>query len=437
MTIDRHTLRNAILDVIGEGIWGLQAGMVPAVTVLTVLLTRYNAGNTMIGLVSAIQGGLIYLPQILGLYIFASVKHRQRDMILWHVIGILPCQALCGILVLFEGSLDPFWLRWGLLALFSLFSINIGIIVGVWSEWLAHMFSTNIRATVMGTGFSLYSLLGAGGGLVAGWWLEKSPGYLTYSWLFLLSSAIGVFSMLAFTFIDDPAVRLPYASEKPTLRDIIIRFRASLADWNFRVFLVGRVLVSIGLCVSPFLAVFYQSPEGGRVPDSFIVMCGAAMTVGTAITTVVIGRWGDKTGHRAPIIAGAIIQALALAILLVSSGRASCVAAYLGVGVCIGFGFISHTNMLYETCPHDDRLAHITVGNIVMTIPLLVAPVIAGFFANRCGIRPLFAISLLISAVAAVWFIVFFREPRRMGSGRGGTARTGSQETTGRSTLPG
>ena len=74
--------------------------------------------------------------------------------------------------------------------------------------------------------------------------------------------------------------------------------------------------------------------------------------------------------------------------------------------------------MLYETCPHNDRLAHITVGNIVMTAPLLVAPVAAGMFANRCGIRPLFAVSLVISAVAAAWFIVFFREPRHMLNGR-------------------
>lgn len=411
---NRQVIKNAVLDIIGEGVWGLQSGMLPAATVFTILLIRYQANNTMIGLVSAIQGGTWFLPQIFGLFLFTSVKNRRRNLVLWHVLIVIPFQLLCGILVFLENMLDPFWLRWGLIFLFAMFYLSMGVIVGVWCEWLAHLFETKIRATVMGTAFSLASLLSAAGGMISGVCLQYSSATSVYGWLFIVGSVIAWISMAVFWLIDDPAEHEEDISGKPDMKILLRRFRESLANWNFRSFLIGRILVSVGLCISPFLAVYYQSPQGGQIPESFIVKSGAVMTIGTAIITIIIGIWGDKRGHREPVIVGGIIQVITLLIVLFGKGKASCLAAYFGIGACTAFLFITHTNMLYETCPHEDRLAHITVGNLVMTLPLLVAPVVAGAIANKYGIALLFFLSLVISIVGAIWFILFVRDPRKI-----------------------
>jgi len=411
---NRQVLKNAVLDIFGEGIWGLQAGMVPAITVFTILLARYGAGRAMIGLIAAVQGGLWFLPQIFGLFLFTSLKKRRRHLVLWHMLIIVPFQFFCGILVLFDAVVDPFWLRWGLLFLLAMFYLSMGVIVGVWCEWLAHLFETRIRATVMGMAFSLASLLGAAGGMIAGVCIQYSNSTSVYAWLFIASSIFAWISMGIFWFIDDPSEHMEDTTQKPTVSELICRFKESLNNWNFRSFLIGRILVSVGLSISPFLAVYYQSPMGGLVPESFIVKSGAAMTIGTAVTTIFAGIWGDRKGHWGPVMAGGIIQVLTMLVVLAGSGRMSCLAAYIGIGACAAFFHLTHTNMLYETCPHKDRLAHITVGNIVMTIPLLMAPVIAGVIAEKLGLQALFLLSLTISISGALWFVLFVREPRKL-----------------------
>jgi len=410
--MNSNTIRNAWFDILGEGIWGLQAGMIPPATVLAVLLARYGADNTVLGLISAIQGGLMYLPQVIGLFIFHSMRYRKRQAIAWHIFGIIPVQTCCGLVILLDGHISPAGMQAWLLGLHALLFIFCGVIIGVWSEWLAHLFHIRIRATVMGAAFCLYSILGTLGGLGAGWMIERMEGTRPYAILFIASGLIAWVSMACFMLIDDPAGCEPDLQQQPTIRGVLSRFHASLSDWNFRAFLIGRIMVSVGLCVSPFLAAYYQSPEGGSLSDGIIVTCGAAMTIGTAISTILIGCLGDRTGHRSGIIAGAMLQVVTLAILLFTRGTVSCALAYLGIGICVGFAFISHTNMLLETCPHDDRLAHITVGNTVMTVPLLAAPLLAGYLANQWGLRPMFLLSLAVSALAAIWFIACVKEPR-------------------------
>ena len=413
---NKRLLRNASLDIIGEGIWGLQAGMVPPITVFTILLNHYKAGKIIIGMISAIQGGLWFLPQLLGLFLFTSLKKRRRQLVLWHVIMVVPFQLLCGFLVFMDKILDPFWLRWGLTFLLAMFYFSMGIIVGVWCEWLAHLFDRNVRATIMGLAFSIGSLLSAAGGIISGICVEHYKGTEIYGWLLVAGSIIAWISMLVFWFIDDPAEHQTDVIDKPKIKNILAKFKESLNNWNFRSFLIGRVLVSVGLCISPFLAIYYQSEKGGLIPESFIVKSGAAMTIGTAITTVLIGIWGDKKGHRHPVITGGIIQVLTFLVILLGTGKESCLIAYFGIGACTAFSFITHTNMLYETCPHEDRLAHITVGNIVMTPPTLIAPLIAGMLASKYGLNLLFFLSLIISIIGAIWFILFVHEPRKLSS---------------------
>ena len=131
-----------------------------------------------------------------------------------------------------------------------------------------------------------------------------------------------------------------------------------------------------------------------------------------AISTVLLGRLGDRRGHRAGVIVGAAMQVATLLVVLFSRGLASCVAAYAGAGLCAASGYVSHTNMLFETCPHDHRQAHITAANLVLSLPLLLAPVAAGVFAQRFGPRALFGACLVFSAAATAWFALAVREPR-------------------------
>jgi MFS family permease len=68
--------------------------------------------------------------------------------------------------------------------------------------------------------------------------------------------------------------------------------------------------------------------------------------------------------------------------------------------------------MLLETCPHDHRLAHITVGNLVLSVPLVLSPFLAGVAAEHFGIRPVFMTCLVFSILAFIWCLLKVKEPR-------------------------
>ncbi len=47
-----HDRRNALLNIIGESVWGLQSNVIMSATVLTVLLRHFGAQARMIGVSS-------------------------------------------------------------------------------------------------------------------------------------------------------------------------------------------------------------------------------------------------------------------------------------------------------------------------------------------------------------------------------------------------
>jgi hypothetical protein len=80
--------------------------------------------------------------------------------------------------------------------------------------------------------------------------------------------------------------------------------------------------------------------------------------------------------------------------------------------VCASAGFLSSSNLVIESCPHDHRLAHITAANVVLALPILTLPFLAGLLAQAAGLQALFAVSLAFSVAAALWFLFRVREPR-------------------------
>jgi MFS family permease len=65
-----------------------------------------------------------------------------------------------------------------------------------------------------------------------------------------------------------------------------------------------------------------------------------------------------------------------------------------------------------ESCPHDNRIAHISIANLLIGLPLALVPVGAGFLADASGIRTLFLVCLALTLTSLVWLLRFVRDPR-------------------------
>jgi len=305
--------------------------------------------------------------------------------------------------------------RWGALIGYAVFVLAMGCNVSAWLDWLADLFPKSIRGTAIGASTFSASLCGVGGALLAGRLLRERPGMTTYALLYALAAVVAYLSISTFWLIRDRAESSAEDdTPAPPIRVMLARFAVSLREGNFRAFLIGRVCAALGFCMVPFIAVYYQSAGGGGLRPDVVVSCGAAMTVGMSLGPLVLGRLGDIHGHRLGVTLGTAGQVVALGVVLTLGGIMGCVIAYLFAGLAIGSGWVSHNNMLFETCPHDHRMAHITVGNLVMAAPLIIAPIAAGALVEVAGLRVLFWVCLGLSAVAVAWFATRVKEPRQL-----------------------
>jgi MFS family permease len=345
-------------------------------------------------------------------YAFRRYRHRKIPLVVWHFLTILPLMFLMSIILFAGPGLRPEVVRWLLLANYAAIMLSIGIILAVWMDWLASLFDTRIRGMVMGVAFGISALTGVAGTLVSGRMIALLQEPAAYPVIYLCAGCLATVSILTFLFVHDRPVTLSEGAEPQTAGEMIASFRQSLADRNFVRFLVGRIITAAGFSIGPFITIYYLSNDGGALTPGMVITLSSAQTVGVAIANVGMGRLGDRYGHRHGLIIGAAMQAAALLLLLTTQGPVSCSIVFFCAGICASAGFIPHYNMLFETCPHAARAVHITAGNFVFALGTASIPLLGGLVATHCGLRPLFAASLIISVVALGWCCFRIKDPR-------------------------
>jgi MFS family permease len=311
--------------------------------------------------------------------------------------------------------MDPAVYRTGMLVSFACYIAAIGVVAASWVEFfLATIYDPSIRGTVMGFSSFGSSLAGTGGALFAGWLIGAMPGIRTYAWLYVISWLLGMVSITLFLFIKDPGGTDHPEEGPPSLVELAASLRSSLALANFRNYLIGRVLAVCAFGLIPFIAIYFTSSAGGTLAKDYVVASFSAYTLASAAGALVLGRLGDRFGHRWGILFRAGMQAVTLGVAVLVPGGIGCVLTYLGAGLANSCGFVSHANLVMDMCPPDNkhRVAHISIANLVIGIPAAASPILAGWVAGNWSVPALFTGCLGISLVALVWLTLRFKEPR-------------------------
>lgn len=404
---ERH---NAICNITGETLWGFQTAMVMPTTVLTVLLTQLGASKAAVGVIPSLDGLTLFMS-VFGIYLFRSHKKRKFRIILFHYVTLVPLLALMGVAILAHDFIPVVFLRFLLLGCWALFMANVGIVVTSWIDWIAHLFRREIRGTITGASWACSSLAGVAGALTAGWALQGNNSLLPFGWLYVAAALFAACSISAFVAVRDPAKEM-VGDFAPGVREMAVAARESLSDVAFRRILIGRCLSLAGFCVGPFIALHYLSPAGGGLSDSLVVSLGAAQTAGTAICCLLFGRIGDRIGHRFGMLMGIGFQVCSLLAVLLIHGPIGCFVAMLFSGCVGGALIVSCTNLFIESCPHQVRVAHLMVGNMIVGLAGLLFPLVGARIAIDAGIPALMEVSVVISVIALVWNLCKVKDPR-------------------------
>ena len=406
--------KDARRAAIGEGVWGLGMGLMAPLTVMPLLIQRLGGGPVEIGLVCGTVTAGFLLSQPIGTLIWKHGGGKRNTILAYHIITSLPMFAAMAAVIWFLAP-KPEAHRLARVLLIVLFAVRVlttGVIVPVWQDWMAGLFSTRSRGRALGL-CGAASCVGVSVAALAAARIEQQMAFpANYSVLFGAATVLFAVSLASFFLVSAGEPHPDTA--RPRLGELLGRFRRSLGDRTFSRYLVGRVLLTMGGGATAFMAIHFSSVDGGGLDGATIIGLGALVTLTQAGASLLLGAMGDRAGHRRGVLIGAMAQVAAIGAAFCGMGALACALSFVCLGVAYGSGGVSHQNMIYETCPHDNRVAHITMSNIVLGPFVAAVPVATGMLVAQTSILTAFAACMAPTVLGTLWIILMVDEPREI-----------------------
>jgi MFS family permease len=411
MAMDAVERRNARKCVVGEGLFGTGIGFLSSVSVLPLLLESLGASEIQIGLLGSIFWAGWIVLQPLGLFLLGQKRRTKRFLVPWSMTCAVPAYAAIGFIIYFLAPTRPGLVCWLLLAILAARVLGAGMALPFWLEWQATVFRRGIRGRVIGLMAAFASLGGTLSAFAAAMVVEALDLPGNYSLLAVVSILFFAVSLTFFATVREPPEMLtPYSALRR--RDFLRRFAHSLSEKNFRNYLIGRLLMTSGAGGAAFFAVYFKSSEGGGLSAATVIRLGALLGIAHFLISYPLGRLGDRGGHKVGVVVGACAQVAAISMAFFGRGAVACGATFALVGVAWSAAWVSHMNMLFETCPHDSRIAHITLSNMVLGPVLWLVPVVTGWAITHVGMRTGIGLTLIPTLLGVAWLAIVVREPR-------------------------
>lgn len=402
---------NAVKCMLGDGTYGVGMGLAAVMTVLPLLFKALGAGAIEIGLLSSVTSAGWVLAQPVGLFVIGRRPRNKRFLLNWGVPFWVPTFLVMGAATYFVSGAHPRLCRLILLMALAAWVCGDGMAVPLWNDWLSRLYSRDSRGRAMGMMAAAWAIGNGLAALAAGRVAEAVRFPLSYAVLFLAASVLFVGGLAFYWMVREPEELLtPYAPLRA--RDLFGSFVASLSEANFRNYLIGRALLAAGGGATAFYAVHFQSAQGGGVTAGTVITLGVLLALPQGVASYPLGRLGDSAGHKKGVILGAFAQAAAILLAFLGTGPVACALCFASLGVSFASGWVSHTNMLFETCPHDNRPAHITLSNVLLSPFVVLAPLATGWLMESAGRRAGIGLTLVPTALGVIWLALAVREPR-------------------------
>ncbi len=387
-------------------------GLVAPMTALPLLLQNLGAGKVVLGLSFSICTAGWMIGQPVGLFLFGRRRRTKRFLVPWAFCCSVPTYAAMGLAVLLLAVSAPAACAAVILSLLAVRFVGGGAAVPLWMEWQAMVFRRRVRGRAIGAiaGGSAFGVTVAA--LAAGA-VRGTIGFPnSYALLFAGSALFCMAGLGSYAIVREPEA-LHRAASTLRVRDLFNRFAHSFGEANFRNYLVGRALLTLGAGGAAFYAVHFRSADGGGLAESTVIAVGMFLTLPQAIASPILGRIGDRRGHKSGVMLGALAQLGSIAVAFLGRGLEACVLAFGLMGVAWAAAWVSHTNMLFETCPHESRAAHITLSNVFLGPFVLLVPLGTGWMMEHwTGLRAGLGLTLAPTALGILWLLAMVKEPR-------------------------
>jgi DHA1 family multidrug resistance protein-like MFS transporter len=194
----------------------------------------------------------------------------------------------------------------------------------------------------------------------------------------------------------------------------VIRFLFASGSALVAVFAARIVLRAGTQIINPVLPLFVQSllPLEARVATIAGIVSGAS-AVGSAIGSPLIGRWGDKAGHRRLLIASGLMAALCYLPQAFAPNSTWLVFWQLLTGFAVGGTLSTLTALLVQFSPKGREGMIFGLDSSVAGLANAIGPMAGASIAAGLGLQAPFILSAAVLGSGTLVVILWVREKTR------------------------
>jgi len=177
----------------------------------------------------------------------------------------------------------------------------------------------------------------------------------------------------------------------------------------------ARIVLRAGTqIINPVLPLFVQSllPLEARVATIAGIISGAS-AVGSAVGSPLIGRWGDKTGHRRLLIASSLMAALCYLPQAFAPNPTWLVFWQLLTGFAVGGTLSTLTALLVQCSPKGREGMIFGLDSSVAGLANAIGPMAGASIAAGLGLQAPFILSTAVLSSGTLVVILWVREKTR------------------------
>jgi MFS family permease len=388
----------------------LGLGLVSRETVIPLLISKLTPSTIAIGLVPAVYSLGMYLPQLIGAGFTAAMPRKKPFVVLMGIGERLP-YLLVGLAVALLAERLPIVALGAIVALIGISSASAGFATPAWYDMIAKVIPVQRRGVFTGLGHGLGALMGVVGAAGIGVILERWPYPQGFVILFTLAFAMMTISWIGLTLNREPAS----ASVPPPtplvhyLRRLPFLLRS---DRNFARYISAIAVVRAGAMATGFFLVY--GTERFHLSGATIGLMTGVLIGSQALLNPLWGVLGDRHGHKAVLVGGALALALAAVTALLAASWLWLVAVFLLLGAFLSADTTSSLNIILEFCSAEDRPTYIGLTNTLLAPMTALAPLLGGWLAAWLGYPPMLMIAALLAAAGGGLLALWVREPRRV-----------------------
>lgn len=402
----KHNLTANLMD---GGLFGVALGFASFSTILPLFVASMTDSATLIGLVPAIHAAGWLFPQLFTASHVSRLRQFKRTVLLSTIHERVPFLGFAIVALL----LPVIGLNMGLVLTMLLLiwqGLGGGFTANAWTSMISKIIPPESRGTFFGMQAGLANLFISGSAIGAGYLLDSLASPWDFAVCFFLASIFFTVSWFALAATREPEDYEKVIPEKKThfwddAKRVLSR------DRNFNWFLSARILSQFATMGFSFY-IIYALRDFNMTP----VIAGyltATLTISQTIANIGMGWIGDRVGHRAMLITGAI--AAFLSALL--AWNAASITWFYPIFILTGLANVSiwtiGMTMTVDFGSETDRPIYIGLSQTLTAPATIIAPIFGGWIADSAGFIPTFSISTILSLVMVGILVFLVKDPRK------------------------